>query len=258
MKIILNSYEDVQDFLSLVGERPRIEGKPPEMGAAYAAHQGETAGQDTGEDWAPATPERIRADCVKLLGEMDSNRPRGDAMPEDVQPIPEELDATGRPWDEEIDSAAKTKTAKGVWTRSRRRDLTDERYNARVAELIAEQRAQDAGEGEPVATETHALPADVEALKEALDANEEGRDPVKDLTALVEASREAAGELAGDMKPLLDASKAFIGEYGTAAFNELKQAVVPTDDGNGKPLPTMSPGERRLLEACISNYATFA
>lgn len=193
--------------------------------------------------YAASAEKAVRETSVELRKPVD---------PETVDALDpaEVLDANGRPWDEEIDSAAKTKTAKGVWTRSRRRDLTDERYNERVAELIEAQRALSVDEAEPVATETHALPSDESAPTV-------GAELGADLTALVEGCRELADGTDGDMRALLDAAKGFIGEYGTSAFDDLKRAVVPDESGNGKALPALKDPERQLLRACIDNYANF-
>lgn len=258
MKIIIHSLDELKELAHLVafGAIPRD--SAPEFEAPYAAFKGaaELALSEAGASLA--TVER-RIDALKAkppapepdrAGEEGFRKIDGDTVVE--------LDASGRPWDEEIDSAAKTKTAKGVWTRSRRRDLTDERYNARVAELIAEQQALDADEadegeaGEPIATETHALPA-----AEAAPAGDEEPDATADLTALVEGCRELADSSDGDMRALLDAAKGFIGEYGTGAFDDLKRAVVPDEAGKGKALPALKEPERQLLRACIDNYANF-
>lgn len=171
---------------------------------------------------------------------------------------PEELDSTGRRWDEEIDSAAKTKTKAGAWTRSRRRDLTDERYNERAAELIAE--AQAINQDEPVATETHALPGLTQADFDGIDVEAEAETaeakPAVDLAALIEASADDALELSGSMGDLMAASRTFIESHGVQAMNELRAAVAP-DPNNpavGLSVGSLTPAQRALVQACIQNY----
>lgn len=176
---------------------------------------------------------------------------------------PEELDSTGRRWDEEIDSAAKTKTKAGAWTRSRRRDLTDERYNERAAELIAEAQANWAPDKEfeePVATETHALPGLTQADFDGIDVEAETEPkeakPAVDLAALIEASADTSLELSGSMGDLMAASRTFIEAHGVQAMNELRAAVAP-DPNNpavGLSVGSLTPAQRALVQACIQNY----
>lgn len=160
-----------------------------------------------------------------------------------------ELDSTGRRWDEEIDSATKKQTKAGTWVRSKRRDLTDERYNERVAELLAE--AQAGTTDEPVATERHALPVD-ETPKEP---DPEAK-PYVDLAELIEASADASLALTGSMSDLMAASRSFIETHGVAAMNELRAAVAP-DPNNpavGLSVGSLTPAQRALVQACIQNY----
>lgn len=277
MKIILNSIYDVEDFLSilspeyvkLVHASSEDCGKLAEQVTKVQTVVQSVHGQEptSYDPMAEATyghdlhPEGY-APVVQLTPDEEREETRRQANGDDVVEFPDglpdaiaapesatiELDATGRPWDEEIDSAAKTKTAKGIWTRSRRRDLTDERYAERCAELVSYSKtvAQLAAEevaGEPVATETHALPTDKPA----------GVDKLYPFAALIEESREAAGELAGDMQPLLVAARDFIGLYGTAAKDALLDAVVA-----GQSIPAIrDPSDRRLLQACMKNYGSF-
>jgi hypothetical protein len=81
--------------------------------------------------------------------------------------------------------------------------------------------------------------------------------PTVDHAALIEASQEAAKDAPDGTIDLLNAGKEFIKEYGTAKFEALKAAVSPLEDGKGKPIPSLTPGERRLLRACMDNYALY-
>lgn len=284
MKIILNNLQDVRDFVSLI-TRAKHSGPviqniglvSPELlhdrnCTIQSVHGQEPTSYDPmaaatyGHDLHPEGYDPLAASMDKAVAETSAALRDPEGLPNDVAaattPVggysgsiartasaPEsatiEVDATGRPWDEEIDSAAKTMTAKGVWTRSRRRDLTDERYAERAAEVLAAFRAgrvEDMAD-EPVATETHALPIDEAVAAVASYPFDQ----------LIEASREAAGELAGDMQPLLVAGRDFIGLYGTAAKDALLEAVV-----GGQPIPSLrEPSDRRRLQACMQNYGSF-
>lgn len=172
-----------------------------------------------------------------------------------------ELDIDGLPWDARINSGAKTQTGKGVWKRLR--GVTDEVYETVRAELISARRAHELSDApddaEPVATETHALPQDESELREAdmTTQSEVEVAPTVDHAALIEASQEAAKDAPDGTIDLLNAGKVFISEYGTAKFEALKAAVSPLEDGKGKPIPSLTPGERRLLRACMDNYALY-
>lgn len=200
------------------------------------------------------------APVVQLSWEEEIEETRRQASGDDVVEIgytevAEELDSTGRRWDEEIDSATKKQTKAGAWVRSKRRDLTDERYNERAAELIAE--AQASTTDEPVATETHALPVDAQEME--LNDNDEMvpvTKPTVDLAALIEASADAALELSGSMGDLMAASRTFIEAHGAQAMNELRAAVAP-DPNNpavGLSVGSLTPAQRALVQACIKNY----
>lgn len=268
MKIILNSLQDVQDFFELCRMAPdlgraivecapvdRAELKQTGVGALAASMDKAVV-----ETSAALREDRTEAQFVEVDG-LPTDIPQPEALDLgatltevafNADDATVEVDATGRPWDEEIDSAAKTKTAKGIWTRSRRRDLTDERYTERAAEVLAAFKgaATPTGEDEPMATETHALP--VEAEPEVAPA---AAPSAIDFAELIEASAAAALDLPGDMAAALAASKQFLEATDHATFNALKHAVAPLDGSDaGKSLPAFSPGERRTLQAAIELF----
>ena len=302
MKIVLSNMQDVEDFVSILSPgylqamHPELRGhggggsdgklpadiiKPAnlytDMAAAVYGHDLHPEGYRPEELPTAASADKAVAEMSVALRDMDTGPTKfviSDEPAEVVEPETgdlEELDSTGRRWDEEIDSAAKTKTKAGAWTRSRRRDLTDERYNERAAELIAEAQAsnQDESDEEPVATETHALPVDMQEME--LNDNDEmvpveaGPEvesaggtpgPAVDLAALIEASADASLELSGSMGDLMAASRTFIEKHGVQAMNELRAAVAP-DPNNpavGLSVGSLTPAQRALVQACIQNY----
>lgn len=240
MKIILHSTQDVRDFLDLMGS-PGL--APPDKSDMININ---------------LSPADIAQSVANLVaeGEARSHAPiRGTAVPvheTTAQPetcdVPEaieapELDSNGLPHDERIHSVPAKANADGSWRARRGVD------KALVAEVEAVLRAAMT-EVEPVATETHALPVDTEA-----EPTQEVPFPSKvDLIALIEGSKEAAGDLPGGMVELLAAGREFISKHGTDALAELKQAVAPTEDGKGKSMQELSPAQRCLLTACLANY----
>lgn len=294
MKIVLNSTADVEDFVAMLSPNfialvkaadatlpklteqfgnlvvhvapdtlPADIAKPIDpMAAAQYGHDLHPEGYAPEELPTSARADKVVAEMAAALRDMDTGPTKFVITDEPADPgvvasiVCTELDSTGRRWDEEIDSAAKTKTKAGAWTRSRRRDLTDERYNERVAELIAEAQASNQDESkleEPVATETHALPVD-ETPKTADPVTE--TKPAVDLAALIEASADASLELSGGMQDLMNASRAFIEAHGVQAMNELRAAVAP-DPNNpavGLSVGSLTPAQRALVQACIKNY----
>lgn len=168
-------------------------------------------------------------------------------------------DSEGLPWDETIHSGAKTTKGDGTWKRLR--GVSDEVYEARRTELLAERdtaRAAVADDAEPVATETHALPQDEPGAAPVADSENQESVLGPDLDALLEASQEAALDASDSQIDFLAAGRDFISTYSTAALNALKARVAPLE-GNpaGKPMHTCTPGERRLMRACMDNYPLF-
>lgn len=286
MKIVLNDWDDVRNFVSVLSPQFLLEACPtlaavklpvvnnlsvhvaPDtlpadiakpidpMAAAQYGHDLPPEGYVPEELPTSASADKAVAETSAALRVVLSSTPVGDreAEPTEIGQIvgfadSAELDSTGRRWDEEIDSAAKTKTKAGAWTRSRRRDLTDERYNERAAELIA--KAQADATDEPVATERHALPVD-----ETPKAPDPETKPSVDLAELIEASADASLALTGSMSDLMAASRSFIETHGVAAMNELRAAVAP-DPNNpavGLSVGSLTPAQRALVQACIKNY----
>lgn len=168
--------------------------------------------------------------------------------------------------------------ADGRWKARRGRD--NDAYKAwLLQQAMAVAEAAWTDEAEPVATETHALPlhsTDAEmdaALSEdaaklaALGADpgptlaelEEPQAPAStvDLEALIAASLEAAQDASDSHVDLLNACRDFTSKHGHPAFTALKVTVAPEDaGGGGKAVQHFTPGERRLMQACIANYPT--
>lgn len=168
-------------------------------------------------------------------------------------------DAEGAPYNADWHSDPAKVTAKGVWRARRGRD--EPAYKDWLRALVVEAAEATFGtvEAEPVATETHALPQDDPSAEEPDAATNEanGLQAELDHAALIEASQEAAKDAPDGTIDLLNAGKEFIKEYGTVKFEALKAAVSPLEDGKGKPIPSLTPGERRLLRACMDNYALY-
>jgi len=176
-------------------------------------------------------------------------------------------DADGAPHNTDWHSDPAKINADGTWRARRKRDEAAYKdWLLSLAVEVAEAAvAADAGE-ELVATETHALPQDDRSEMEKWADSEEEADqpyaagdtvPTVDLVALLAASQEAAQDAPDGTIDLLNRGKDFIKEYGTARFEALKAAVAPLEDGTGKPVPSLTPGERRLLRACMDNYPRY-
>lgn len=264
MKIILNSLQDVQDFLSLVAQEVRIE----QVGEIRTEVR--TAGAASFDPHGPVAavydamgdrPEPLTASMDRAVAETAAALRDPDGLPADLTaPLnlgdivtpesspsdAEARDADGAPWDERWHSPSKALNAgDGLWRAKRNRD--EEAYKAwllEVAKKAVEPYVTADEADEPVATETHALPVIDEATAAAAQYP---------FDQLIDASRGAAGELAGDMQPLLVAARDFIGLYGTAAKDALLEAVV-----GGQSIPGLrDPSERRLLQACMQNYGQY-
>lgn len=179
-----------------------------------------------------------------------------------TQPEPAQntgTDSAGFHWDERIHAPSRTTNADGTW-RKKRNVVAELLAQVEAEQLEAQRAAQEqvaSDEGPAaaeVATETHALPTAEEPVAEEPVAEE----PVAEEPAgaldydhlLTEASARAE-DLAGDMVAVLAASRSFTAKFGHQEFQRLKQAATPTDDGHGKSLPSMSPAERRLVQAVM-------
>ena len=184
-----------------------------------------------------------------------------------------QLDADGAPHNTDWHSDPPKINADGRWRARRKRD--EDAYKAWLQEQAVTAETAIAADAEPVATETHALPQDEQsegafraaASRETASAEtNEMTDKLiaevraaldVDLAALVEASQEAALDASDSHMDLIKACQAFISYHGHPAYNALKAAVAPLEGAeNGKAVPQFTPGERRLMRACIENYPT--
>ena len=188
--------------------------------------------------------------------------------------IGETLDADGVAHNTDWHSEPAKINADGRWRARRKRD--EDAYKAWLLEQAVEvaEAAIAADEAEPVATETHALPQDelpavsagVDMLtgrEVAAEPQEPGSEPsaapaaagsAVDLETLIAASLEAAQDASDSHVDLLNACRDFTSKHGHPAFTALKAAVAPDDAGGGKAVQHFTPGERRLMQACIANY----
>lgn len=183
-------------------------------------------------------------------------------------------DSDGAPHNTDWHSEPAKINADGTWRARRKRD--EAAYKDWLLSLAVEEAEASFGtfEAEPVATETHALPQDETLHDDAVDAHRLGVSvmdgapvlvnnvpseplPTVDLAALIAGSQEAAENAPDGTIDLLNRGKDFIKEYGTARFEALKAAVAPLEDGTGKPVPSLTPTERRLLRACMDNYPLY-
>lgn len=220
---------------------------------------------------AQSFDERARVEAVRAAGPAALEEPSPPA-PRDLGPV----DATGLPWDARIHSDPPKTNKDGTWRA--RRGVSAETVAEVTVELYARQGDAPAPEQatEPLATETHALPtelADEPAAEPAAPtpepasteaASTESAGPraagPTQLADLVAAAVWMAPDASDSLPDLLGVAKRFIGEHGTEKLNELKAAAVPVGGdaaGVGKALQALTPGERRLLRACLDNYALY-
>ena len=267
MKIVLNDWQDVQDFISAMN---------PAYLREWNKHLG-TSALSANIEREMAYNMNVR--CDEVVGHVptsydepgglptDIARPDGYVEPDDVRELRESLDALeerdadGALYDTRWHSEPKKLTDKGVFRARRGRD--NDAYKAWLLEQAVEaaEAAIAADEAEPVATETHALPQD--------DGNEVPAEPQEpssepsgasasavDLEALIAASLEAAQDASDSHVDLLNACRDFTSKHGHQQFTALKAAVAPDDAGGGKAVQHFTPGERRLMQACVANYPT--
>lgn len=280
MKIVLNDWQDVQHFLASLSPELIINAHSGLRARVY--QEAERMQAELGSTLAPAKkPELAQSDATTAIAAdygVVTHVSLTDSPPDPacaVQP------AAGGLTSDERDAIAQDQALGGAptdvdgvehnvaWHSEPAKINADGRWKARrgrdadaYAKWIAPLQAiGSADESEPVATETHALPQDEPSVNVTLDGEPIQPEPTTvvgpDLTALVEASQEAAKDAPDGMQDLLLAGREFIGQHGTAKFEALKAAVAPTEDGKGKPLPVLVPGERRLLRACMDNYALY-
>lgn len=267
MKIVLNCVEDLQELIGVLDAEFLRTWQP-----SLHAPQAVTGPADvTFADLGVSIAKAMTANGRTVVARPEVARAAGLADEPDTESQPEPAaeaglptkDADGAPHNTDWHSDPAKINADGTWRARRKRD--EAAYKDWLLSLAVEvaEAAIAADDAEPVATETHALPqdepesagdpseaqADTEAADEAA--------PTVDHAALIEASQEAAENAPDGTIDLLNAGKEFIKEYGTAKFEALKSAVCPTEDGKGKAIPSMEPAERRLMRACMDNYALY-
>lgn len=173
-------------------------------------------------------------------------------------------DANGLPWDDRIHSTPAKLKADGAWRA--RRGVSDELVAEVTAELLAAP-AEDTTGVDPagvdlVATETHALPqsapTDSDAGAALSEPDPEAPVP-SNLLDLLELAKASAGDASDSLQDLLARARDFTNEQGVPVFQQLKSVAAPAEDGRagGKGLQLCTPGERRLLRACLDNYHLF-
>lgn len=274
MKIVLNDVCDVEDFLRMLSPAYfRLVQKASEGMDKLADNIG--ARHEELVVHVPASyddPNGLPTDIARPVGVATTNEP-GPVTADDELP---ERDADGAQYDTRWHSEPKKLTDKGVFRARRGRD--NDAYKAWLLEQAVEvaEAAIAADETDPVATETHALPQDelptvsagVDMLtgREAVVTPQEtGSEPsaapatpatTVDLEALIAASLGAAQDASDSHVDLLNVCRDFTSKHGHPAFTALKAAVAPEDAGAGKAVQHFTPGERRLMQACIANYPT--
>lgn len=278
MKIVLNSVEDLQDLIGVL-DAEFLRTWQPGLHAPIVTVSGDVTFADLGvsiADAMKANGPAVHA-AEAAVAAMHETAGRAAEFVRDVTNAEgyetldpacktgeqagggEDLDSAGYRWDDRIHSTPPKRNANGTW-RARRGVDKDLVAQVEAEQLKAENDAAD--DAEPVATETHALPQDESSINVTLDgepltAPEPETAPEVDHAALIEASQERAENAPDGAIDLLNAGKEFIKEYGTAKFEALKSAVCPTEDGKGKAIPSMVPAERRLMRACMDNYALY-
>lgn len=163
-----------------------------------------------------------------------------------------DVDSRNIPWDERIHAGTQAKNADGTWRA--RRGVSPELVEQVERELMGELTPRTAGErAEQREADDTAAESAAEAV--ALQIQDLDTDRPVDYPAIIKRAEVVALDLSGDHRALMVAAQGFIGEYGHDAFNALRAAAVPDENGVGKAVQLLSPGERRLLEACIAEYA---
>lgn len=197
---------------------------------------------------APA--DGLPTDIVK----PDAPQPVEDTGPSPpvVAALAPEVDATGRKWNERIDSSNKGLNADGTWRARRNHGLSAEEVAAIKAEMmVAAEPTAEPQEAEPeVTTETHPLP-----VREPEAPAPEVETPVReaaaplDLDEVLIKGAELAQDASDSHMDVLSASREFISSFDLDVYNAVKAATV-----EGKALQTLTPGERRLLIGTLNAY----
>lgn len=270
MKIELHEAQDVIELIAmldpvvLLNHHPRLRQRIYEEAARQQVAAGETGLQVEAVpyegEWGPLPSDIARPASVNP--QDDEKVCTVVSEPEDTGELPDR-DADGAQYDTRWHSEPKKLTDKGVFRARRGRD--NDAYKAWLLEQAVEvaEAAITADEAEPVATETHALPQD-DGNEVDAEPQEPGSQPsaapatpasAVDLETLIAASLEAAKDASDSHVDLLNACRDFTSKHGHPAFTALKAAVAPDDaGGGGKAVQHFTPGERRLMQACIANY----
>lgn len=274
MKIVLNSVDDLRDLIGVMDPEFLRTWQPAVDNPSYVGTVDTQSGEYlhkpvTGRCSAaavaeakrlaalPDEPDGLPIDMAQPAGVATTNEPGPGGT--DEQP---ERDADGAPYNTDWHSDPAKINADGRWRARRKRD--EHAYKAWLLEQAVEvAEAAIAADAEPVATETHALPQDdgYEVGDAPQEPDSDNRDeshagaPTVDLAALVEASQEAALDASDSHMDLIKACQQYIEAHGHPAYNALKAAVAPLEGSdNGKAIPQFTPGERRLMRACMANY----
>ena len=272
MRLIFDSVDELRDFLHF----------SEQLGTGLARHESRA---DPYRDAAPVSlsdagprvegkPSALAAPYGDAVAAMDDSR-----TPEDAAAAAPEVDRDGVRYDERIHAPSRAIKADGTWRMKRNVDqkLVDtvlaeqhEQNRAIVQAAQADEPKVEEANDDALVTETHALPVDdpdavnavaAEVADTGVDAAAAEADTVHeampagisiDFPSLVADAQAMAGDLSGDMVNVLNVSREFLAATSHETFAALKAHVAPGDDGQGKALPTMSPGERRLLEAAMS------
>lgn len=263
MKIIIHSIDELHELVHLIayGPAPRVVGE----GTVY---RGQSDGPRIADDSSPyvadlvakaaAAGERIDGRPTALAepyatGEPKADKPKADE-PKADEPKAEMVDVDSRniPHDERIHAGTKAKNADGTWRA--RRGVSPELVERVERELMGELIPRTAGERAEQREADEAAAEDA-AEAVALDVQDLATCEPVDYPTLIKRAEVRALDLPGDHRSLMTAAQGFISEYGHDAFNALRAAAVPDENGVGKAVQLLSPGERRLLEACILEYA---
>ena len=239
MKIIIHSIDELKELAHIVafGLAPRAdEPRIAEDSSPYVAELLAKAATD--EPRIEGRPSALAAPYGKA-DEPQADEPQAD------EPQAEMVDVDSRnlPHDERIHASTKAKNADGTWRA--RRGVSPELVAQVERELLSELIPRTAGE------RAEQREADEAAAADATDAVLSGD---VDYPAIIKRAEARALDLAGDHRALMAAAQGFIAEYGHEAFNALRAAAVPDENGVGKAVQLLSPGERRLLEACIAEF----
>ena len=251
MKIIIHSIDELLELTALVRGGPAA-GHVAELASAVSTARAVCTLEPGGLPTDIASPQAVVAQA-----EDNVSDPQNDLDGHDFP----ERDADGAEYSTDWHSAPKKLNADGRWRAKRGRDEAAYKWHLQAQAVVEAAIAADA---EQVATETHALPQ-ADGDESAAEPQEAGSEPAAsrpqpastvDLQALVAASQEAAMDAKDGLQDLLAGCRDFTSAHGTAEFNALKAAVAPRGD-TGASLQEFTPGERRLMLACIANYGSY-